>query len=159
MLRARTHTQSENVCVCVCVHLKLAAERKHGRAFGRLILDKAVDLVVNLPNHNTQYVRDNFLIRRAAIDSGTPLITNFQVTCDTEMFLFVPLCYIFLSINSSSAAKGRKNSACVRTRQGLSSSREACLTRKLRSEVQNTFRIQPERHLQCNFRCLYGTCF
>ena len=45
----------------------------------RLIQDGVIDLVVNLPNQNTKYVKDNYLIRRSAIDCGVPLITNFQV--------------------------------------------------------------------------------
>ena len=46
----------------------------------RLIQDKRIDLVINLPNQKTRYVQDNYLIRRAAIDSGVPLITNFEVS-------------------------------------------------------------------------------
>ncbi|MGH0144066.1 UNVERIFIED_CONTAM: hypothetical protein FKN15_044675 [Acipenser sinensis] len=45
----------------------------------RLINEGEIDLVVNLPNSNTKFIRDNFLIRRMAIDHGVPLITNFQV--------------------------------------------------------------------------------
>ncbi|XP_015772145.1 PREDICTED: carbamoyl-phosphate synthase [ammonia], mitochondrial-like [Acropora digitifera] len=45
----------------------------------RLIQDKEVDLVINLPNQNTKYIRDNYLIRRASIDCGVPLITNSEV--------------------------------------------------------------------------------
>ncbi|XP_017326054.1 carbamoyl-phosphate synthase [ammonia], mitochondrial isoform X1 [Ictalurus punctatus] len=44
-----------------------------------LISDGHIDLVVNLPNNNTKFVKDNFLIRRMAVDHGVPLITNFQV--------------------------------------------------------------------------------
>ena len=43
--------------------------------------NKEFDLVINLPNHNTRQTNQNYLIRRAAIDTATPLITNFQV-CD-----------------------------------------------------------------------------
>ncbi|XP_031550896.1 carbamoyl-phosphate synthase [ammonia], mitochondrial-like [Actinia tenebrosa] len=46
----------------------------------KLITDKKIDMVINLPNHNTKYIKDNYLIRRASIDSGVPLVTNFQVT-------------------------------------------------------------------------------
>eukprot|EP00117_Sycon_ciliatum_P002084 scpid10248/ scgid7469/ Carbamoyl-phosphate synthase [ammonia], mitochondrial; Carbamoyl-phosphate synthetase I len=42
---------------------------------------KEFDLVINLPNHKTQQTKENYLIRRAAIDTATPLITNFEV-CD-----------------------------------------------------------------------------
>ena len=47
--------------------------------FTRLIQDKEVDLVINLPNQNTKYVKDNYLIRRSSIDNGVPLITNLEV--------------------------------------------------------------------------------
>uniref|UniRef100_A0A7N8Y7W3 carbamoyl-phosphate synthase (ammonia) n=1 Tax=Mastacembelus armatus TaxID=205130 RepID=A0A7N8Y7W3_9TELE len=45
----------------------------------RLISEGHIDLVVNLPNNNTRHVKDNFLIRRMAVDHGVPLITNYQV--------------------------------------------------------------------------------
>uniref|UniRef100_A0A673B1I6 carbamoyl-phosphate synthase (ammonia) n=1 Tax=Sphaeramia orbicularis TaxID=375764 RepID=A0A673B1I6_9TELE len=45
----------------------------------RLISKGHIDLVVNLPNNNTRLIKDNFLIRRMAIDHGVPLITNYQV--------------------------------------------------------------------------------
>lgn len=45
----------------------------------RLIQDGSIDLVINLPNHNTKFVKDNFLIRRSSIDAGVPLLTNFEV--------------------------------------------------------------------------------
>uniref|UniRef100_A0A8C9TTT6 Carbamoyl phosphate synthase arginine-specific large chain n=1 Tax=Scleropages formosus TaxID=113540 RepID=A0A8C9TTT6_SCLFO len=48
-------------------------------SINRLISEGQIDLVVNLPNNNTKFVRDNFLIRRMAVDHGVPLITNFQV--------------------------------------------------------------------------------
>uniref|UniRef100_A0A8C2KU63 Carbamoyl phosphate synthase arginine-specific large chain n=1 Tax=Cyprinus carpio TaxID=7962 RepID=A0A8C2KU63_CYPCA len=40
-----------------------------------------IDLVVNLPNNNSKFLKDNFQIRRMAVDYGVPLITNFQVSC------------------------------------------------------------------------------
>ncbi|CAH1249022.1 CPS1 [Branchiostoma lanceolatum] len=46
----------------------------------KLIQDGEIDLCINLPTNNTKYVKDNYLIRRAAVDSGVPLITNFEVT-------------------------------------------------------------------------------
>ncbi|NWR96300.1 CPSM synthase, partial [Motacilla alba] len=46
----------------------------------RLLRDGKVDLVINLPNSNTRFVHDNYVIRRMAIDSGTALLTNFKVT-------------------------------------------------------------------------------
>lgn len=45
----------------------------------RLINGGHIDLVVNLPNNNTRHLKDNFVIRRLAIDHGVPLITNYQV--------------------------------------------------------------------------------
>jgi hypothetical protein len=48
----------------------------------RLIQEGVVDLVINLPNQNTKYTENNYLIRRTAIDSGVPLLTNFQVRSD-----------------------------------------------------------------------------
>uniref|UniRef100_A0A8B9KLP0 carbamoyl-phosphate synthase (ammonia) n=1 Tax=Astyanax mexicanus TaxID=7994 RepID=A0A8B9KLP0_ASTMX len=48
-------------------------------SISRLLSDGHIDLVVNLPNNNTKFLKDNFLIRRMAVDYGVPLITNFQV--------------------------------------------------------------------------------
>ncbi|XP_060945181.1 carbamoyl-phosphate synthase [ammonia], mitochondrial isoform X2 [Limanda limanda] len=45
----------------------------------RLISEGLIDLVVNLPNNNSRHLKDNFVIRRMAIDHGVPLITNYQV--------------------------------------------------------------------------------
>ncbi|EMP24290.1 Carbamoyl-phosphate synthase [ammonia], partial [Chelonia mydas] len=45
-----------------------------------LIKDGNIDLVINLPNSNTKFVHDNYVIRRTAVDSGIALLTNFQVT-------------------------------------------------------------------------------
>ena len=45
-----------------------------------LINEGHIDLVVNLPNNNTRLLKDNFLIRRMAVDHGVPLITNYQVS-------------------------------------------------------------------------------
>ena len=47
--------------------------------FSRLIRDGSIDLVINLPNNNTKFVHDNYVIRRTAVDSGIALLTNFQV--------------------------------------------------------------------------------
>ncbi|KAJ8017620.1 Carbamoyl-phosphate synthase [ammonia], mitochondrial [Holothuria leucospilota] len=44
----------------------------------RLIQERTIGLVINLPNHNTKFVKDNYLIRRFAVDSGVPLLTNFE---------------------------------------------------------------------------------
>lgn len=44
-----------------------------------LIQNKKIDLVINIPNQSTKYTRDNYLIRRSAVDSGTPLLTNFEI--------------------------------------------------------------------------------
>ncbi|KAI4874574.1 hypothetical protein NFI96_016353 [Prochilodus magdalenae] len=48
-------------------------------SISRLLSEGHIDLVVNLPNNNTKFLKDNFLIRRMAVDYGVPLITNFQV--------------------------------------------------------------------------------
>ncbi|XP_028847155.1 carbamoyl-phosphate synthase [ammonia], mitochondrial isoform X1 [Denticeps clupeoides] len=48
-------------------------------SINKLINDGHIDLVVNLPNNNTRFIKDNFMIRRTAVDHGVPLITNFQV--------------------------------------------------------------------------------
>ncbi|NXK66353.1 CPSM synthase, partial [Sylvietta virens] len=45
-----------------------------------LLRDGKIDLVINLPNSNTRFVHDNYVIRRMAIDSGIALLTNFKVT-------------------------------------------------------------------------------
>lgn len=45
----------------------------------RLIRDGSIDLVINLPNNNTKFIHDNYVIRRTAVDSGIALLTNFQV--------------------------------------------------------------------------------
>ncbi|XP_064518016.1 carbamoyl-phosphate synthase [ammonia], mitochondrial isoform X2 [Pseudopipra pipra] len=45
----------------------------------RLVRDGKIDLVINLPNSNTKFVHDNYVIRRMAIDSGIALLTNFQL--------------------------------------------------------------------------------
>ncbi|NWZ66623.1 CPSM synthase, partial [Acrocephalus arundinaceus] len=45
----------------------------------RLVRDGKIDLVINLPNSNTRFVHDNYVIRRMAIDSGIALLTNFKV--------------------------------------------------------------------------------
>ncbi|NXO01731.1 CPSM synthase, partial [Rhinopomastus cyanomelas] len=46
----------------------------------RLLSDGQVDLVINLPSSSTQFVQDDYVIRRMAVDSGIALLTNFQVT-------------------------------------------------------------------------------
>ncbi|XP_075960179.1 carbamoyl-phosphate synthase [ammonia], mitochondrial [Anarhichas minor] len=45
----------------------------------RLVSEGHIDLVVNLPNNNSRHLKDNFIIRRMAVDHGVPLITNHQV--------------------------------------------------------------------------------
>ncbi|NXS31266.1 CPSM synthase, partial [Pomatostomus ruficeps] len=45
----------------------------------RLVRDGKIDLVINLPNSNTRFVHDNYVIRRMAVDSGIALLTNLQV--------------------------------------------------------------------------------
>ncbi|XP_063286024.1 carbamoyl-phosphate synthase [ammonia], mitochondrial [Pelobates fuscus] len=50
-----------------------------GPSIYKLIKEGNIDMVINLPNNNTKYIRDNFLIRRTAVDCGIALLTNFQV--------------------------------------------------------------------------------
>ncbi|XP_054827243.1 carbamoyl-phosphate synthase [ammonia], mitochondrial [Eublepharis macularius] len=45
----------------------------------QLMKDGSIDLVINLSNNGTQFVHDNYLIRRTAVDSGISLLTNLQV--------------------------------------------------------------------------------
>ena len=47
--------------------------------FLRIIQQREVDLVINLPNKNTKFVKENYLIRRAAVDYGIGVISNLQV--------------------------------------------------------------------------------
>ena len=61
-----------------------------------MIEEKLIDLVINLPNNNTKYVKDNYMIRRMAIDCQTPLITNFEVISTIDqiillIFLLLPI--------------------------------------------------------------------
>lgn len=48
-----------------------------------------IDLVVNLPNNNTRHLKDNFAIRRMAVDHGVPLLTNYQVSADQRGTFFL----------------------------------------------------------------------
>jgi carbamoyl-phosphate synthase (ammonia) len=36
-------------------------------------------LVINLPNKNTKHIKENYLIRRAAVDYGIGCISNLEV--------------------------------------------------------------------------------
>lgn len=44
-----------------------------------LIRDGSIDLVINIASQVTQHPEENYLIRRNAIDSNVPLMTNLQV--------------------------------------------------------------------------------
>ncbi|EDL75281.1 rCG24988, isoform CRA_a [Rattus norvegicus] len=55
----------------------------------KLIRDGSIDLVINLPNNNTKFVHDNYVIRRTAVDSGIALLTNFQVANILDIFFQV----------------------------------------------------------------------
>ncbi|TMS06847.1 Carbamoyl-phosphate synthase [ammonia], mitochondrial [Larimichthys crocea] len=57
----------------------LATAHQLKRRDSRLISEGHIDLVVNLPNNNSRQLKDNFVIRRMAVDHGVPLITNYQV--------------------------------------------------------------------------------
>ncbi len=50
-----------------------------------LIKNKEVGLVVNIPNHRSKRLEDNYLMRRSAVDFGIPLLTNMNlVKCFTD---------------------------------------------------------------------------
>ena len=38
--------------------------------------EKKVDLVINLPTHESKRLEDNYAVRRTAVDFGIPLLTN-----------------------------------------------------------------------------------
>jgi carbamoyl-phosphate synthase large subunit len=45
-----------------------------------LIKKKRVDLVINIPTHETkETITDGYIIRRNAIDFSVPLFTNLQI--------------------------------------------------------------------------------
>ena len=60
----------------------------------RIIQQREVDLVINLPNKNTKFVKENYLIRRAAVDYGVPVISNLQVIL---IFLEIILNFFLIS--------------------------------------------------------------
>ncbi|MGH0120624.1 UNVERIFIED_CONTAM: hypothetical protein FKN15_009989 [Acipenser sinensis] len=66
---------------CLQAGLQAPGQSK-GVAGAQLINKGEIDRVVNLPNSNTKFIRDNFLIRRMAIDHRVPLLTNFQFPSD-----------------------------------------------------------------------------
>ncbi|RLN97661.1 hypothetical protein BBJ28_00011605 [Nothophytophthora sp. Chile5] len=43
------------------------------------IKDGKIDLVVNLPNHESKQIENNYLIRRTAVDFSIPLLTNMSL--------------------------------------------------------------------------------
>ena len=50
-----------------------------------LIKNKEVGLVINIPNHKSKRLEDNYLMRRSAVDFGIPLLTNMNlVKCFTD---------------------------------------------------------------------------
>ncbi|XP_030064892.1 carbamoyl-phosphate synthase [ammonia], mitochondrial [Microcaecilia unicolor] len=55
------------------------AQNPNLASINKLIKDGKIDMVINLPNNNTKFIQDNYIIRRTAVDSGIALITNFQV--------------------------------------------------------------------------------
>ncbi|KAJ0407936.1 hypothetical protein ATCC90586_006308 [Pythium insidiosum] len=44
-----------------------------------LIRDGKIDLVVNLPNSSSKQIKNNYLIRRTAVDFSVPLLTNISL--------------------------------------------------------------------------------
>lgn len=43
------------------------------------IREKKIDLVINLPTHDSKRLEDNYAVRRTAVDFGIPLLTNLNV--------------------------------------------------------------------------------
>jgi len=43
------------------------------------IKEKKIDMVINIPSHQSQKLEDNYLMRRTAVDFNIPLITNLQL--------------------------------------------------------------------------------
>ena len=54
-----------------------------------MIQDRTVDLVINLPNKQTKHVKENYLIRRAAVDYGIGCISNLEVIFSTKKIIFI----------------------------------------------------------------------
>lgn len=44
-----------------------------------LLRDKEIELVINLPTHDSKQLHNNYLIRRTSVDFGIPLLTNPQI--------------------------------------------------------------------------------
>ena len=44
-----------------------------------LLRDGTIGLCINIPTHESQHVKDNYLMRRTAVDFGIPLLTNNQL--------------------------------------------------------------------------------
>ena len=64
----------------------------------RLLKDGTIDLVINLSNNNTKFIHDNYLIRRTAVDSGTSLLTNLQVSPSWYFTLLLKQLIMFLRL-------------------------------------------------------------
>merc|ERR1712023_415625 len=45
----------------------------------KLLREKEIELVVNLPTHDSKQLHNNFQIRRTSVDFGIPLLTNPQL--------------------------------------------------------------------------------
>lgn len=41
--------------------------------------EKKIDLVINLPTHESKRLEDNYAVRRTAVDFGIPLLTNLNL--------------------------------------------------------------------------------
>ena len=56
---------------------------EHLQAEGPNVLDylreKKLDLVINLPTHESKRLEDNYAVRRTAVDFGIPLLTNLNL--------------------------------------------------------------------------------
>jgi carbamoyl-phosphate synthase (ammonia) len=61
---------------CTLVHYADSADPMNIK---KLISDKEIDLVVNLPTSSSTELQNNFATRRTAVDFGVPLLTNAQL--------------------------------------------------------------------------------
>lgn len=63
-----------------CTILEYATEAGEGEeSFVDAIKSDKIDLVINVPTHNSKRTEDNYLMRRTAVDFGVPLLTNLQL--------------------------------------------------------------------------------
>ena len=56
-----------------------ASSQRKGRDVIDHLREKKMDLVINLPTHESKRLEDNYAVRRTAVDFGIPLLTNFNL--------------------------------------------------------------------------------